>query len=466
MENGKYKIIRLILAAIPILFFVFLLNKKFNFWGDFKVDYDFSYRFHPFISGLRPDERIGEIKNEQGEFYQIIKGEPVYFDIETPKNFKNLDMEITYKTKDIKDLKVGVLMDKKKWQYKLIPMENEKIENLLGSWEFIEEDGILLLERTKKFSSIPLFLNNLPARNSVAVYNYDLKNDLFIADYQPRKELTVLNNRLKGYHQFYTYLKNEPLDFTFYFSEDEGEKIPENDRQEINIYHNGEFIDREILSNDEKIVKLYKENLDEGAYKIELKIDDNTFINKIETAEKFLTFINKLNLAGIADKEEKVNLYTNSKKLRFATSDSSSLQDINIGGGILKVDDIYKQFNFENYLCEDYSYENQKNCLEKIEFSKSEILMQGEGLFSFSPESFLNPEIKSLEKTDDLSDVDYVISGYNRGRENNGWRISSVNFDISSIKRNANKYNFIFSSPGFGENDEIYINDVKAVFKD
>lgn len=466
MENRNHKI-KIFLAIIPCMFFIFLLNKKFNFWGNFNAEYDFSYAHHPFISGIRPDARIGEIKDEQGEFYQIIKGEPVYFDIETPKNFRNLEVEITYKTRDVKDLKVGILMDKKNWQYKLIPLENEKIENLLNSWKFIEEDGILLLERTEKFSSIPLFLNELPARNSIAVYNYNLKNDLFIAGYQPRKELTVLNNRLKGYHQLYTYIKNEPLDFTFYFARDKNARNLEDPLSEINIYYDGKIVGREILSDDAGNVRLYKEDLKEGVYKVELKINDDTFIKKIETTQRFLTFINKLNLADSANREEKIILYTNSKNLRFATSDSSSLQNMSIEKSILKIDDIYKQVNFEDFSCNNYIYENQINCLEKVELSRSEMLVQGEGLFSFSSEKFLNPDFQSLETADNLDDIDYIISEYTMPRKHyDGWKISEVNFDISSVQRSARKYNFILSSVGLKKTGEIYIKNIRAVFKD
>ncbi|MFH0856296.1 MAG: hypothetical protein V1860_00160 [bacterium] len=463
MENRRYKIIRVALIAITVLFFIFLVNKKFVRWGNFNVDYDFSYPFHPFISPLRPDDRMREIKSENGIFYRGIKGEPVYFDIEAPRNFKNVDLEITYKTNNTKDFKVGVLMDKKNWQYKLAPLENKKMEDLLKSWKFIKEDGVILLERSKKFADVSEFLNNLPARDKIAIYNYDLKNNLIIPYYKPEKGLKTLNNRLKGYHQFYTYIKGEPMDFTFYFERDDHGKSGE-----INIYYfsakenDKEFAGREVLADDADVIKIYKENLEEGVYKIEVKLDDKTFIKKIETSQKYLTFINKVNLADNADKESKAQLYTNSKETRFSTSDSSALQDIIIGDAEVKIDDLYKQFSVVNYSCENF---NKLNCITELKFFKSSLMAQGDGLFSFSPESFLNPEFRKIESIADLNNIDYVIAGYNIPEEDNGWKISKVNFNLSGVQRNARKYNFIFSSPWLGDDREIDIKNIRAVFR-
>lgn len=472
--NKIHKIIRYSLIAVACIAFIFLLNKKIVHWGNFKVEYNFSTKFHPFISSLRPEERLGEKSDgKDGFFYYSIKGEPVYFDIETPRDFNKVNLELEYNVpafnKNFFDFKIGILLDKASWNYHLEPIENRKIEQLANDWDNIREGETVLLQGIKKYSSITDFLNNLAPFNQIAVYNYDLsKNyDYVISEYEKNSEYREIEIPLKGRHQFYTYIDNEPLDIIFTFSSLKEDDILDN--AAINIYYRNGLLERREIFNHNKNsnkVRIFKDNLQKAVYKIEIAIPDNINIEGIETKQKFLAFINKIHLAQSEENYSKIFLYTSAPSLKIAADKGDSLQNIKIAGKTFKINELYKEFNFNKFSCEDYRYSGLNYCLTEIQLEKDNILVQGAGIFSFSQEEFLDPEIKSLDKMEDFSKINYVIANYKSSEElEDGWKKNNVSFDISSVKRDKSKYNFILSVSGIKQDEPIYIRKIKAVFE-
>jgi len=472
-QNKINIIIRIFLATLPIGIFVFLLNTKFVRWGNFIVEKDFTEKYHPFISTLRPNERMEQNNNGNGHYATMI-GEPVYFDIEVPRDFNNVELAIEYSMSSgnsSQDFKIGILVDKNNWQYKLLPIENSQIEELLTDWNYIDENGRILLQRSNKYDYIDDFLNNLPNISEIAMYHYNLKNNFLIPDYQPSKEMSHFNVKLKGYHQFYTYLNNEALNFSFNFElENKNGRAEEEKYGMINVYFNNGLIESiEIYKNDELLreVVVYMEKLPEGVYKMELKIPDDIFVKSIVSAQNFLTFINKMNVAvGNNLDDKKLKLYTDSPELVFATSNGNALQKIKVQNKILEIDDLYKQFTINEYKCDEFEYLGAKYCLSEIEMAKPGMSIYGTGLFSFSENAFINPKIKLLENFLDLEKINYVIAEYKQPQNINGWKKNTVFFDIAGLDMEERKYKFILSARGLDDGNEIAINRIRAVFSD
>ncbi|MFH1192172.1 MAG: hypothetical protein V1655_01730 [bacterium] len=473
-----HKTIRWLLAGTVILAFLFLVNEKLVLWGNFEVEYNFSKKFHPFISCLRPDDRVGEKSDgTDGFFYYHIEGEPVYFDIEAPSNFNKVNLELEYKipssNENFSDFKAGVLVDKAMWQYKLEPLENRKLDNLSNDWHSIKEGDTIFLQGIRKYNSIDEFLNNLPPVNEYAVYNYNLDNynNLSFTGYEKNNEYRELGFSLQGRHQFYTYIDNEPLDFIFDFSLNESkdkEKTLTN-KAEINVYYRNELVRREEIIKDGNFlneIKILENGLQKGVYKIEIVIPDEIIITKIKTKQNFLTFINKIYLANLAGNYNNVSLYTNSPSLKISASEGDSLQNIKIADKVYKINELYKEFNLNGFSCVDYKYLGQSNCLSRAQLEKDNLLAQGAGLFSFSQDEFLDPEIKSLDKIENFSNLYYVIASYSSPEKlEAGWFRNNVSFNISSVIRDKRKYNFILSAKGINSKYPIYIRKIKAVFE-
>ncbi|MFH1029783.1 MAG: hypothetical protein V1770_00810 [bacterium] len=439
-------------------------------WGSFKVEYDFLEQIHPFFSVLRPSDRLGGIIEEGDEKYRIINFEPIYFDIETPRSFKDVLFQIDYKfpawqNKDY-DFKMGVMADKN-GHFKLEPIENRKLEKLLNDWDTIREGNIILMQGVKKYASIEEVLNNLPNRNNFAVYNFNLNHDLILYNYQKQDGYLEVSHAIKGYHQFYTYIKNEPLNFDFNFmSRDEKFCVSTDASAEINVYYDNNLILNKAICDRDKFLtemNIYEKNLKEGVYKVEVKITDDIYINKINTAQKFLSFINKVNFVSKNENFNDVKLYTDSESLKIASSIKEGLQEIQVGTSIYNINELFKQFIIEGYSFEDFEYYGQHNSLAKINLKRDNILIQGAGVFSFSEESFINPSVISLENMKNFSNLQYVIATYDSPENlEDGYRQGKLSFNLSSIPRDGRKYKFILSVPGV---EELHIKRIKAEFR-
>lgn len=92
------KIIRIIIIIIPILVLGYLIEKNLILTGHLEVSKNFK-KLSPFISEFSPLERLGEVKkDENGDYYQTIIGEPVFFRLTMPKIFKTARVEVIYKS--------------------------------------------------------------------------------------------------------------------------------------------------------------------------------------------------------------------------------------------------------------------------------------------------------------------------------------------------------------------------------
>ena len=83
MFNFKiaYQLIRIILIFLPILAFVFLVNKNFALSGKTETVYNFDKNNH-IVSILKPSGRALAIeKNINNDYFQQIIIDPVYFDL-------------------------------------------------------------------------------------------------------------------------------------------------------------------------------------------------------------------------------------------------------------------------------------------------------------------------------------------------------------------------------------------------
>jgi len=207
-----------------------------------------------FISKLTPEERVGPIARdkETGSYSQAVAGDPVYFSLRTPRRFDRATLILKYRRPKTTGsaaenlitapvIEAGVLVDKTVWRHDLKPIDNQIINRLSRTWNIKEKNGLILLQRGKKYGSIDEFLNNLPPRNEIALYNYDLKTNFILKGYEPLKLGSEASRSLRGDWQFYTYIKNENLDFTFDFKDLNRNK----DKDDIGLflYHNGRLID-------------------------------------------------------------------------------------------------------------------------------------------------------------------------------------------------------------------------------
>lgn len=406
-----------------------------------KIDYVYDFNKNSrFVGKLTPQSRV--IMNDRPH----IIGDPVYFSLFTPRKFDKAKLILKYKQEpSIHLIEAGVLVDKIVWRYALQPINNEIINKLAENWDVTEENGLILLQRNKKFDNIKNFLNNLPDKNEIAVYNYDLWVEGIglrqTEEVNCENPIPVLN----GSYQFYTYIdKNLDFDFNF-INVDENKKESAVD---LFLYYNNKIIYTECLDiNKTKKYLLNLENLSEGVYKIEVKSSDNIITEKIITSHN-LSFINKIWISAGNNfvAMNPLNVYTDSKIIMAQTIYPDSLQVIKINNQDLDINETYKQFNFLT---------NTASTTEII-LQKLNIILSGDGVFSFCKKTLINPAFKKVDANLDEEKINYILARYNILEQTyNDWRVVEAEFDLTQAYRENGKYNFIISIPGLRADDEI-----------
>ncbi|MEA2065172.1 MAG: hypothetical protein U9O66_02650 [Patescibacteria group bacterium] len=126
------KIIRVILIAIPILTFIWLLDKNCFFSDSLKVVYKFD-KNSPVISILKPAGRVLKIEQDKsGDYWQKMIIDPVYFSLYLPTTkFKNAEFIFVFQKPENQIIKIGPQIFNDSWGYYLEELKCEKTE---GEW--------------------------------------------------------------------------------------------------------------------------------------------------------------------------------------------------------------------------------------------------------------------------------------------------------------------------------------------
>jgi hypothetical protein len=451
-----------------------------------------------FISKLSPAERMNGNK---------IIGDPVYFSLRVPRRFEKAKLTVKFKNnlptlqggikggrEVISILEAGLLMDKKVWNYDLKPLDNSILDNLINKWNSVRSGDLLLLQREKKFSSVEDFLKSpllykegqgevLPA-DKIAAYNYSLKQEFLLPNYKATTIPKTLCRPIQGAYQFYTYIKDEDLSFDFQFQD--LNKNDDSDQVDAIVYYGGEEIYKDTLPDDggaRRNLKLFLANLPEGVYKISLRANNDIITRTITTPQSKITFINKVVLADTPEVSCGRNLFTNSRTLQFQTVLSDRLGQIKIipwkttpnlslggGGGVVipplpeggqggvgdikvAISETYKQFSTKEIL----------PAFSEVVMPADGITVSGDGLFSFSPDQFFNPEIKKVDENFDADreGVDFIIAKYTPPAPEGEWFEASADFDLTNAYKENNKHSFLISIPGLRAEDKT-LNGVEV----
>ncbi|NIV04497.1 MAG: hypothetical protein GWN59_07840, partial [Calditrichae bacterium] len=227
---------------MPVILLVWLFNLNFVPSGVLEKSFDFSAP-SAYADYLVPQQRVTGVMKDDGESFQQILEEPVYFHVHLPSSFNKMVVGVKFKPDTQSLLEYGPLITEEAWQYDLRPLYNQVLEDL--GWPSVAKDGVKLYQRQSKYLSVEEFLSDTPPMNEIAVYNYTLESNYQIPGYQPRAEKKEYEIYLRGYHQFLTYVENEALDFSFWIQDmNRGEGA---DPVVINLYKDNVAVDSLII---------------------------------------------------------------------------------------------------------------------------------------------------------------------------------------------------------------------------
>ncbi len=465
MLNFPIKKLRIILWSLLGLVVLFLLWRGVIPSGEITYSTNLEKR-NDFIGRISPETRV----KEKGK--RII-GNPVYFSLRTPRNFQTAEIILFYKNRDFPIIEAGLLVDGQLWRYKTKPLQNKILDDLSQAWSTLVRDDLMLLQKKKEFSSIDEFLSDPPSVQEIAVYNYDLDNKFVLPNYSATSSEQVWDTDLRGDYQFYTYIKQEKLDFDFSFrdiNQEQGE-----DPVDISLYFRDKIIDSRHLSDDglskgvagsrpSRSVNLQASGLPEGVYKIEVRAGNDIITEKIKTGQKKLAFINQLSLASTTGKFEQ-KIYTTGDELSAKVLDPLYLQTLEVKNKDqekkLDIDQTYKRFALSLVDCSP--------C--RLNLEKGGIDLFSNGVFSFSRDSLLDPSIPRVDTgfDPDKQDIKYVLARYTSPQKDKGRYKATAGFDLSAGYKEDNKYNFMISVPGLkaedGTEDSVAIERIEIKLK-
>jgi len=460
--NQLYRLSRIIIVALPIIGFIYLVYLDFVPSGHLEFIYDFS-KDSPAITNLFPANRMTAVNRLAGSssYWQAIQEDPVYFEVRLPQKFSSATVEVTYQNKNQPLLQLGLrAQGEGDWSYQFKPLENQLLDGL--DWSFINNNNVSLWQRQKQFLTIEQFLDQADRLENVGAYYYDWPRKFVMTNYQPANSEVTLNRSLRGAYAFYTYIKNEQLDFTFKFQDiNRSEGL---DPFAIKIYDAAgnkifeqEYGDDGMISKYDpasaaRFVEIKLPDLAEGVYKIQVDASDEIFTRQIKTKQRYLTFIDRLYLVdspeysdGFVDlKLGPTAIYSTIGRLGFATAHPEGLQSLNINDQTVDISETHKNYFVTAKLVPNYIY-----------VPKNDLKIFGRGLLAFSLENFFNPEIYNLRDFSGDSGIDYLISSYRPPQSMGGWQKNTVTFDLEQANIENRKLRFAISAPELNSSDDV-----------
>ncbi|MDA3840134.1 MAG: hypothetical protein PF572_03515 [Patescibacteria group bacterium] len=463
MSIIKLRIILWHILVIAVLFFVYMAIVP---SGHISYVYDLE-KDSSFISKLSPRDRV---EFPLGGAQKII-GDPVYFSLETPRKFNEAVLSIKYKNNNPLDnpiIEAGVLVDKTVWRYKLEPLDNHFLNYIYDEWAVFEGGGVSLFvnpnNASSTYDSVDSFLANPPATREIAIYDYDLDIDYVLENYASSSGIKVFETDLRGPYQILAYIDNEDLYFDFSFID--VNKNKDDDEININLYFEDQLIDSGHLDDDGvkddsgensglRNLRFDLVNMPKGVYKIELRVGDDIVTKSIETKQNKLSFLNKIWISdeNISD----FSVFTDSNIIYAQTSNPSSVQEIQFATSTFILGETFRQF----------SQELEASTTELI-FEKGDIILAGNGVFSFNFDSLLNPNIKKIDSSFDLrnTEINYILADYEKPEKSGDYFTKEIKIDLAGAYRENSKYSFLISIPGLRVddkiNDSIEIDEIKV----
>lgn len=442
--------VHLLIVLTPIVLFGWLLQKDLSPSGRFQVHYTVD-QLSPYVERFLPDTRVQAPQNGPDGAFRLVVDEPAYASVHTPGDFDTLQATLVFQNSTQPIIELGITENDDPLQYDLEPLQNLIIDQ--SSWNRLERDGLVLLQRAKMYESINDFLQNPPDRSTIATYHTELDQPFRIPGYQPEDVFSTIDVSLCGYHEFVTYLKDEPLlvkaDFmdmnrqsgddpvTILVFNEQGESVAEQsvgDDGVVEATNSGSLM---------RSVTLIKNDLPEGVYKVILKADRDIFFRHLTTRQRYQSFVGSVYVgdeAGYTDTPTPVRLFTDSKHLSFYTYHADATPLVTIGSGSLKLPEAQTR----------YDYEVVDPGLVEVSAVAGDFTLTQDNLLAFNRSQFFNPYPARLSWNTNLDalGINFIIARYQSPLTDGVWTKATASFDLRKALNNNGDIKLVLSAPG------------------
>lgn len=440
------RLIQLFIIVIPILLFGWLATQWLVPSGVFFVSHIVGEET-PFIDELQPGTRVLPPQDE----VQAIMGDPAFFFVHPHRDFESILLEVWFQNDSVPIVELGALTSVNPESYSLLPVHNRLIDE--SSWNRIDENGTVLLQRETIYDSLAAFFADPPSRDRVATYRTTFEVPFRLVDYQPSSSLQTIDVSLRGHHEFKTYIKNETLSFNFRYMDmnrDDGADVVR-----ATVFNEaGQPVAEARAADDDNAtndavatgiatLELRSLGLPEGVYKVVMDATRDVFFRSIETSQQKIVFSGSIFVGdeiGYHAIAQGATLWTESNRLRLQTRHAEGVQTITTDSRALTILEPY----------EWYVLTLAGDALEQIEIPTGDVEIITDGKIAFAESQYFNPDPVTLTSYTNLDDagVDYVLAQYQSPRQEGDWLVVQVEFDTSEIYTEDDTWKFSFSTPG------------------
>lgn len=431
-------------------------------------EYNYSYYFDnkpTLISEFSPSGRAleREQNSANGEFYQRIIIDPVYFSIDLPSPYPQADVTIEYQNPSQNIIQLGLRLDDDEdaWNYSYQPLENKFID--ATSWPVIENDQYQLFQEDPKYETVENFLAYPPTDSRVGTFLSSFEFPFIDPYYVTSPTGTTIDTPLRGRHELYTYIKDETLDLAVTYQDINYGAGP--DPLKINVYHAGvnsfsqEWADDGEegitgVTNGENTAHIILPELVEGVYRIVLEANDDVMITNIDSAQHKLVFKGRLHLAGSPEYVGTIpNININPTNVISDAQYISLNAKHQYGLGTYEFYDRPVVIPKENIA---YIWRNPiSNYHHSFIVPQNDVELTTTGIMSLSEAAWFDPlfGFEPLSQYSQLSNLDYVITGkYDYPERIRNWTIATATFDLTEAYRDDPTHlDFILSAAGLDE---------------
>lgn len=432
------------------LIILFLLYQAIVPGGQISYKTDFS-RYSYFLSELTPKERLGAIEKGHG---QIIRGEPIYFFLKTPRPFRTAQVTVTIKEPS-DFMEIGLCRDKAAWNFERQPLYIKKLEELALDKNTRQEGNLMFWQREAKYATLSDFLQSSASIDSLATYNVKVRQSFRLPDYSNLAEEQIFPVGIRGSYILISYSNGQPLSFKLSL-EPGSLSSPSASTVTAIIYNeDGEVIYTQSLPKVDneslKIFSIITPELQPGPYRLEIKAGNEWVTKTITTAQTKLAFFNQLWLAD--QDRQNFSLFTDGSFIKAQTINPENVQTIKIKDENLDLSETYHQFSL--------TLSDQSRSVKKIDLAQDDIMLATDGVFAFTSEALFNPATRSYSDSLDLdmAGIDYVIAGY----EPIGQKAlitRTVNFNLAGACLDQGRYPFLIAAPGLTSQTAVELKDL------
>lgn len=430
--------------------------------------FSYSYYFNTasgLISEFQPAGRAltREQNTENGDFYQRVVMDPVYFSVDLPSAYPKADVTIEYQNPYQNIVQLGLELDDDDttWNYAFEPLENKFIDN--SNWPVVENDEYVLLQREPIYESVEDFLKQPPTDAEVGTFLTSLEFPFIDPTYQPSSSGTVITTPLRGRHELYTYIKDETLSVEFTY-EDINYALGA-DPLKINIFHAGTNVLSQEWADDgqegitgtsigERTAAVDLPGLTEGVYRIVLETNDDVMFTQITSEQHKMVFKGRLHLAGSPEYTKSIpalniqptTVVSDADFLTLTPKHRYGLGTIEFYNTPLDLKRENTPFEWRNPIAQyKHSFTVPANDVEIITT----------GIMALSEEAWFDPlfGFLPLSQYTEETNLDYIITGkYDYPERIRGWTTATATFDLTKAYRaDPTRLDFILSADGLDE---------------